>query len=257
VRRSTSTVSWRSASAPQPRPEGHPAVALIAAAGSGERLGAGGPKALVEVGGRPMLAWSVAAFATAPAVGLIVIAAPPGAEEEIERVAGEATLGVAAGEPPTHVIVITGGAERADSVGLGLAEVPVTAEVVAVHDAARPLVTAELIGSLITRLESTPRAEGVIAASRLTDTIKRVEGDRIVATPSRETLWAAQTPQVFRADALRRAHDAGDAAEATDDAMLVERDGGVVLVEPVDAPNLKVTTQADLALAELLLARIR
>jgi 2-C-methyl-D-erythritol 4-phosphate cytidylyltransferase len=200
-----------------------------------------------------MLAWSVAAFAEAPAIGLIVIAAPPGAEEEVERVAGEATVGVAAGEAPTHVIVITGGAERVDSVGLGLAEVPVTAEVVAVHDAARPLVTAELIGSLIARLESTPRAEGVIAASPLTDTIKRVEGDRIVATPSREALWAAQTPQVFRADALRRAHDAGGVTDATDDAMLVERDGGAVLVAAVDGPNLKVTTPADLELATALL----
>jgi 2-C-methyl-D-erythritol 4-phosphate cytidylyltransferase len=203
-----------------------------------------------------MLAWSVAAFAAAPAIGLIVIAAPPGAEEDVERVAGEATIGVAAGEPPTHVIVITGGAERADSVGLGLAEVPATAEFVAVHDAARPLVTAELIGSLIARLESEPEAAGVIAAAPVSDTVKQVEGGRIVGTSPRVGLWAAQTPQVFRADALRRAHDAADVVDATDDAMLVERGGGTVLVESTPGPNLKVTTPADLELAELLLARI-
>jgi 2-C-methyl-D-erythritol 4-phosphate cytidylyltransferase len=92
-----------------------------------------------------MLAWSVAAFAAAPEIGLIVIAAPPGAEEDVERAAGEATLAAAAGEMPTHVIVITGGAERGDSVGLGLGEVPASAELVAVHDAARPLVTPALI----------------------------------------------------------------------------------------------------------------
>jgi 2-C-methyl-D-erythritol 4-phosphate cytidylyltransferase len=203
-----------------------------------------------------MLAWSVAAFAAAPEIGLIVIAAPPGVEEEVERVAGEATIGAAAGELPTHVIVITGGAARGDSVGLALSEVPASAEVVAVHDAARPLVTPELIAALILRLRSEPDTAGVIAAEPVRDTVKQVEEGRIVGTPPRDGLWAALTPQVFRADTLRRAHDdtAGVAA-ATDDAMLIEKAGGVVLVEAVQGPNLKVTTPADLAVAELLLAR--
>jgi 2-C-methyl-D-erythritol 4-phosphate cytidylyltransferase len=203
-----------------------------------------------------MLAWSVAAFAAAPAMGLIVIAAPPGAEEEIERVAGEATIGVATGEPPTHVIVITGGAERGDSVGLALSEAPARAEVIVVHDAARPLVTVELIAALVARLDSEPDAAGVIAAAPVSDTVKEVEGARIVATLDRGRLWAAQTPQVFRADALRRAHDAGPVTDATDDAILIENQGGVVLVEPVDGSNLKVTTPADLVLVELLLAEL-
>ncbi len=194
-----------------------------------------------------MLAWSVAAFAAAPEVGLIVIAAPPGAEEETERVAAQAA-GL------THVIVVSGGAARAESVGLGLAEVPVSAEIVAVHDAARPLVTPRLISVLIGRLESEPGVAGVIAAEPVRDTIKQVEGGRVVGTPDRAVLWAAQTPQVFRADILRAAHDDVDAAaSATDDAMLIERRGGTVLVEAVDGPNLKVTTPADLAFAESLL----
>jgi 2-C-methyl-D-erythritol 4-phosphate cytidylyltransferase len=238
--------SWRSASAPQQRPEGHRAVALIAAAGSGERLGAGGPKALVDIGGRPMLAWSVAAFAEAPAIGLIVIAAPPGFEREVEQVAGQSA-------GTTHVIVTTGGEQRGDSVGLGLAEAPVSAEIVAVHDAARPLVTPTLIAALISRLEDSPDAAGVIAAAPVSDTIKQVEEGRIVGTRARAGLWAAQTPQVFRAEALRRAHDAGGATTATDDAVLIENQGGVMLVEEAPGPNPKVTTPADLALAATLL----
>jgi 2-C-methyl-D-erythritol 4-phosphate cytidylyltransferase len=202
-----------------------------------------------------MLAWSVEAFATAPQIGLIVIAAPPGVEEEVEAIAGEATMAVAGpGELPIHVIVVTGGEARGDSVGLGLAEVPATAEVVAVHDAARPLVSVELIGRLLERLAADADSAGVIAAEPVSDTIKQVEGGRIVGTPAREGLWAAQTPQVFRAEPLRRAHDSGAVADATDDAMLVERGGGVVLVEAVGAPNLKVTSRADLALAAQLLS---
>jgi 2-C-methyl-D-erythritol 4-phosphate cytidylyltransferase len=195
-----------------------------------------------------MLAWSVAAFAAAPEIGLIVVAAPPGFERDVEQVAGQSA-------GTTHVIVITGGEERGDSVGLGLAEAPASAEVVAVHDAARPLVTPELIAMLIRRLESEAEAAGVIAARPVSDTIKQVEEGKIVGTRPRAGLWAAQTPQVFRADALRQAHDAGGAATATDDAVLVENQGGIVLVEEPPGPNLKVTTPADLALAELLLAQ--
>ncbi len=194
-----------------------------------------------------MLAWSVAAFAAAPTIGLIVVAAPPGAEEEVERIAAGAA-------GATHVIVVTGGAARAESVGLGLAEVPASAEIVAVHDAARPLVSVDLIEALIARIGCEPAAAGVIAAEPVSDTIKQVEGGRIVGTPDRSTLWAAQTPQVFRAALLREAHDDVEAAaNATDDAMLIEGRGGVVLVEPVNGPNLKVTTPSDLAVAAALL----
>jgi 2-C-methyl-D-erythritol 4-phosphate cytidylyltransferase len=131
----------------------------------------------------------------------------------------------------------------------------VETDVVAVHDAARPLVTPELIETLIARLAERTDAGGVIAAAPVPDTLKRVSGGgAVVATEDRSELWAAQTPQVFRTELLRGAHAREDAAEATDDAMLVERAGGTVLVEPWTQPNLKVTTAADLRLAELLLA---
>ncbi len=229
---------------------------MIAAAGSGERLGAGGPKALIEVGGRPLIAWSLAAMRAADSVTVVVIAAPPGHELELEQIAG-----AVAGRPDEagtfHPIVVTGGETRAASVGHALAEVPVEAEIVAVHDAARPLVTGELVDLLVAGLAADSGLAGVIAAAPVADTIKRVgEGGAIEATESRERLWGAQTPQVFRAEALRAAHE-GDSAEvaaATDDAMLIEARGGRVLVHEVEGANLKVTTPDDLRIAELLLA---
>jgi 2-C-methyl-D-erythritol 4-phosphate cytidylyltransferase len=192
----------------------------------------------------------------ASSITVVVIAAPPGHERELERLAGAAAG--RPGEPGAfHPIVITGGETRAASVGHALAEVPAAASYVAVHDAARPLITGGLVDGLVERLAADPGAAGVIAAAPVADTLKRVGDDRaIAATESRSGLWAAQTPQVFRADALRRVHD-GDAAAveaATDDAMLVEADGGRVLVEPVASANLKLTTPADLELIEALLA---
>jgi 2-C-methyl-D-erythritol 4-phosphate cytidylyltransferase len=144
----------------------------------------------------------------------------------------------------------------------------VETEIVAVHDAARPLVTAELIDELVSRLVSRPEAAGVIAAAPLTDTVKRAResrpakgdvprgGPTVAQTVSRDHLWTAQTPQVFRAEALREAleTDPRRVAAATDDAMLVERNGGMVLIHPTQIENLKVTTAADLRIAELLLA---
>jgi 2-C-methyl-D-erythritol 4-phosphate cytidylyltransferase len=187
------------------------------------------------------------------AVTLVVIAGPPGHEEELERIAGEI-----AGRPDErgafHPIVVTGGETRAASVGHALAEVPAQAGIVAVQDAARPLVTGTLVDALVARLAGDADAAGVIAAARVADTLKQVgEGHRIFATVDRAGLWAAETPQVFRADALREAHD-GDVPAATDDAALVEAGGGRVLVHETGSPNLKVTTPADLRLAELLLS---
>ena len=134
----------------------------------------------------------------------------------------------------------------------------VETELVAVHDAARPLVTPELIDELVAKLASRPDADGVIAAAALTDTVKRAReprpakgdfprgGPTVAQTVSRDHLWAAQTPQVFRTAALREALDADPQriAAATDDAMLVEKAGGKVLIHPASAENLKVTTRA-------------
>ena len=164
------------------------------------------------------------------------------------------------------VATVAGGEHRSQSVAAALERVET--ELVAVHDAARPLVTAELIDELIAKLASRPDADGVIAAAALADTVKRsrqprpakgnlARGDPTVAqTVSRDHLWAAQTPQVFRTAALRNALDADPQriAAATDDAMLVEKAGGKVLVHPAPAENLKITTPLDLRIAELLLA---
>ena len=250
--RNTSTASWRSASPPRPR--AIEVTAVIAAAGSGKRLGAGGPKAFVPVAGRPMIDWSLQAFRGCDSVQAVVVAAPPGRECEF-----------AAG-----VRVVAGGATRAESVANALAAVET--EVVAIHDAARPLLTSALVAALVTALEAAPDAAGVIAAAPVTDTVKRTapadrtktasrpeEGPNAVLverTEDRSTLWAAQTPQVFRTEALRGALGVEDAVRdaATDEAMLVEAAGGTVLIHPSGPENLKVTTPHDLRLAELLLA---
>ena len=213
---------------------------MIAAAGSGERLGAGGPKAFVEVAGRPMLAWSLAAFAAAESVDAVVIAAPPG---EVDRAA---QLAADAGVP--EAAVVAGGNARSQSVAAGLELVETG--LVAVHDAARPLVTAGLIDAVAGALIAEPGAAGAIAAARVTDTIKESgDGRAVERTIDRSKLWSAQTPQVFRAAALREALAAGDPAAATDDAMLVERGGGTVLIHSSPPGNFKVTEPRDLELA--------
>jgi 2-C-methyl-D-erythritol 4-phosphate cytidylyltransferase len=222
------------------------AVALLVAAGRGERLGAEGPKAFVMLAGRPMLEWSVAALRAVPAVERIVVALPEGA------VAPEGTIGVA------------GGAQRSHSVRAALAAAypspPATPaaddEPVIVHDAARPLATPELFSRALAEL-ALRDCDAVVAAARVTDTIKQAAGAdlRVEATLDRRRLWAVQTPQVFRRAALARALAAPEdaLAGASDDASLVEQAGGRVHVVESPRENLKVTTPVDLRLAELLL----
>ncbi|MHB8532287.1 MAG: 2-C-methyl-D-erythritol 4-phosphate cytidylyltransferase [Solirubrobacteraceae bacterium] len=220
-------------------------VALIVAAGSGERLGAARPKALVELAGKPMLQWSIEALREAPAVGRIVVALP---------VDAELPDGCAADE---RVVAIAGGASRSESVRNAMAAAGED-ETVLVHDAARPLLTAPLAEAVIAGLLANPGADGAIAAAPVSDTIKRADERMIVTeTLPRSELWAVQTPQVFRADALTRAHRVStqELAGATDDARLIERAGGRIVVVPAPSENIKVTTPVDLELAALLLAR--
>lgn len=209
------------------------AVALLVAAGSGERLGAGRPKAFVVVAGRPMIEWSLDALRAA-GIGEIVVALPP----------GEAA--------PHDCQGVAGGATRSASVRAALAAAP-PGDVV-VHDAARPLVTPDLFTATLAALDG---ADCAVAAAPVTDTIKEAGPDRLVtATLDRSRLWAIQTPQAFRRAALEDALAAGDEllAQATDDAWLVERTGGTVRVVESTPANLKVTTPHDLAIAEYLLA---
>lgn len=230
-------------------------TAVIAAAGSGERLGAGGPKAFVPLGGRPMVEWSIAALRAAAGIHSIVVACPPGHVHDL----GGHDLGV-----------VDGGATRVQSVANALRAVGT--ELVAIHDAARPLVTPELVEGVIATLAADAEADGAIAAVPVTDTIKRATpgtrdalrlhlgsdaGRVIFETVDRGQLWAAQTPQVFRVEALRQAlaADRAQIEAATDEAMLIEATGGRVLIHPASPENLKVTTPLDLKLAELLLAK--
>jgi 2-C-methyl-D-erythritol 4-phosphate cytidylyltransferase len=211
------------------------AVALLVAAGSGERLGARRPKAFVTLAGRPLYAWSLAALRAAGAEA-VVVALPAG------ETAPEGCLGV------------PGGATRSASVRAALAAAPASADgAVIVHDAARPLVEPDLFARTLAALAD---ADCAIAAAPVTDTIKQAGADgRVSATLDRSTLWAVQTPQAFRRAALERALAVDDEvlARATDDAWLVERAGGTVRVVESSPANLKVTTPHDLQIAELLL----
>ena len=212
------------------------AVALLVAAGRGERLGTGGPKAFVMLGGRPMLQWSIDALRAVDEVDRIVVALPPGAHA------------------PAGTIGVPGGAQRAHSVRAALREAG-DAAVVVVHDAARPMVTPAIVQDCLDTL-SAHDCDGAIAAAPLTDTVKEAGPDRrVMATLDRSRLWAVQTPQAFRRQALERALDVPDEvlAGATDDAALVERAGGRVVVVESSPANFKVTTPHDLAVAELLL----
>ncbi|MDQ3729458.1 MAG: 2-C-methyl-D-erythritol 4-phosphate cytidylyltransferase [Actinomycetota bacterium] len=231
------------------------ATAVIAAAGSGERLGAGGPKALVEVAGRPLLAWSLLALEGA-GIEQIVVAAPRDHQAEVWEVARE-TLDIGA-------IVVVGGGSRSESVAkcVEVLDGPVAekegfaqAEIVLVHDAARPLVTPAVFAAIVSELAGDTGCDALVAAAPVADTVKRALAGRVIETVPRSELWAVQTPQAFRAEALRNAlhTDTETLAQATDDASLVETAGGVVRLHHVTAPNPKLTTESDLVVIEALL----
>jgi 2-C-methyl-D-erythritol 4-phosphate cytidylyltransferase len=195
-----------------------------------------------------MIAWSLDACRACGSVTAVVVAVPAGHEHGLEG-----------------VVTVEGGASRAESVANALAEV--RTEFVAIHDAARPLVTAQLLDDVVSTLAADPAADGVIAAAPMSDTVKKVRPilgrserpnmRRIICdTLDRTELWSAQTPQVFRTAALRAALEVDEATRdaATDEAMLIEAAGGKVLIHDPGAANLKVTTSLDLRVAELLLA---
>ena len=210
----------------------------MAAAGSGDRLGAEHPKAFVRLGELPMLAESLQRLEDSDWVDAIVVAAPPGWEEPAILLAEELGAGKVSA-------CVTGGATRAESVRLALAEVADDALVVLVHDAARPFLPEEVLERVVTALGE--GWDGAVPALELPDTVKRVEGDLVVETLDRGGLVAVQTPQAFLAPVLRRAVELG---EGTDCASLVERSGGRVTWVPGDRRLLKVTNAADLALVE-------
>jgi 2-C-methyl-D-erythritol 4-phosphate cytidylyltransferase len=214
------------------------AVALIVAAGRGERLGSGRPKALLTLAGKPMLEWSLDAVRAVPAVQEIVVALPPGDEFDF----GD-----------REVKVVSGGDTRSQSVAAAFAAAG-DGDPVVVHDAARPLATPRLFERVVEELQQSG-ADAVTAARPVADTVKEARERVVTRTLDRAGLWTVQTPQVFRREALHRALARVDLLErATDDAWLVEQQGGVVRVLDSEEHNFKVTTAADLQLVELLLA---
>jgi 2-C-methyl-D-erythritol 4-phosphate cytidylyltransferase len=222
---------------------------VVPAAGKGERLGPGAPKALRELGGFPLLVHAVRTLLAARSVDLVVVAAPPDPQglAEVQRLLADL---------PGDTRVVAGGASRQESVGLALAALPEDCDVVLVHDAARALTPVEVVEAVVAAVRG--GAGAVIPVLPVSDTVKSVEGGLVRATVDRSTLRAVQTPQGFRRDLLAKAHAAADpAAPATDDAGLVEALGLPVRTVPGHAEAFKITTPFDLVLAEAVLRRRR
>jgi 2-C-methyl-D-erythritol 4-phosphate cytidylyltransferase len=220
---------------------------LIAAAGSGRRMGAAGNKLLLEVAGRPVLAWTLESALACEAIHWIGIVGQPVDAEPIAAL-------VDAAAPAKPVRWILGGDTRQESVSRGLAALPADAAGVLIHDGARCLVDPALLSRCA---EAVLAGQAVIAATPVTDTIKQVDGaGTITATPDRSALWAAQTPQGFPVERLRQAHATASAEgwSVTDDAALFERLGWPVQVLEAPPSNIKLTTPFDLTIAAAVLA---
>jgi 2-C-methyl-D-erythritol 4-phosphate cytidylyltransferase len=215
-------------------------VAVVPAAGSGERLGAGAPKAFVNLGGRPMLEYVLRGLRDSGVVDRVVVAVPPNCTDEARLVFGG------------DAVIVAGGSDRTESVRLALAAVG-DAEFVLVHDAARPLTPPSVIVRVVHALQSGHLA--VIPALPVSDTIKAVDANGVVlGTPERSGLRAVQTPQGFQTELLRRAYERA-AGLFTDDASVVEATGTPVQVVDGDPLAFKITTPTDLLLAQTLLGR--
>jgi 2-C-methyl-D-erythritol 4-phosphate cytidylyltransferase len=238
-------------------PSGHPrTAAVIPAAGKGVRLGPGAPKALRALNGTPMLVHAVRAMTGARAVSLVVVVAPRDGLAEVRHLLDEHSL--------PEVLVVPGGETRQDSVRLGLAALPDDVEIVLVHDAARPLVPAEIVDAVTAAVRD--GAPAVVPALPVSDTVKQVADpeqpggpEPVVSTPDRSRLRAVQTPQGFARATLAEAHarTVREGDGATDDAGMVERMGVRVVVVPGSDQAFKVTRPLDLVLAEAVLARRR
>lgn len=233
-------------------------AAIVPAAGRGERLGPGQPKALRTLDGVPMLVYAVRALAQARLVELVVVAAPPDGVAEVEALLASHDIG-------TPVLVVAGGEQRQDSVARALEALPPDVDVVLVHDAARPLAPSELADAVASAVLAGHGA--VVPGLAMTDTVKRValpagaDGDgqlteQVLETVARIDLRCIQTPQGFDRAVLTKAHAAADDA-ATDDAGLVERLGLPVVVVAGSADAFKITRPIDLLIAEAVLRERR
>lgn len=226
-------------------------LAIVPAGGTGRRMGAAVPKQFLPLAGVPVLVRTLSVLQHSSLIDRILLAVPAA---DVVQVRAD----IVAAHGLTKVMaVVAGGAERQDSVGNALREVPEEVEIVLVHDAVRPFVTAELIARVVTAAQEYGAAA---AGLPVRDTVKRAGGaDRVVATVAREGLWLAQTPQAFHRQVILAAYDRAlrDRYVATDDAALVERTGHAVRMVPGDPDNVKITTPEDLAHGEAILGRLR
>lgn len=226
-----------------------PVTAIVVAGGTGQRLGTPGGKQLLRLDGRPVLAWTVDAVASSGVADRLIVVCHPDRVDEYR----DAVTSAVATEVPLSFVA--GGDTRQASVQAGLSHVESDDSVVVVHDGARPFVTAELLRESV-RVVSDGEADGAVAAYPVSDTIKSVHGHTVDTTPDRSRLWAVQTPQVFFARTLRlaMASASADGFLGTDDASLVERAGGRVVVVEGPRDNLKITHAEDVVIAEAILA---
>lgn len=217
------------------------AVAIVLAAGVGRRLGAEEPKAFLPIGGRPILAVAAGAAAASPAVGSIVVTAPPGWEERARECVEDC------GVP---LVVVTGGSTRRASVLAALEALPADTSVVAIHDAARPFAPPDLFTAVIEGVSE--RTPGVVGVAPVADPRKHVVDGLVVRTIDRDRLGLAQTPQAFDVTVLRAAHERAALSDGalTDDAAALEHSGVAVAAIPGDPSNVKITTLFDLANAD-------
>lgn len=222
------------------------AAAIVCAGGSGERLGMSGGKQLALVAGRPVLAWTIEALDRAEEIDHIVLVCPADRVDEYRSAAVDSVVF------STPVTFAPSGPSRQASVASGIALAPLEAEILLVHDGARPLVTPETVSSTFSALEADPSAAGAIVGQPAIDTLKIAEGGHVAYTPDRSQFWAVQTPQTFRAEALRDAYAraAADGFVGTDDAEIVEHAGGRVLLVEGPRDNIKITVAEDMALVE-------
>ena len=218
-----------------------PVCAVVVAGGSGQRFGNPGGKQLVNVAGRPLMSWSIRAFDRSDKVGQIVVVCPAERRAEMRR------LAIDPFDYDTPISFADAGDTRQDSTRAGVHAVPTGFEYVAIHDGARPLISADLIAHTIATLKGNIDADGAVVAHPAIDTLKVVENGVIVGTPDRSVFWNAQTPQVFRAGIYRRAHASAlsDGFVGTDDSSLIERLGGRVLVVEGKRDNIKLTVPED------------
>jgi 2-C-methyl-D-erythritol 4-phosphate cytidylyltransferase len=222
---------------------------VVVAAGGGERFG--GRKQFAEIDGRPLVSWSVEAARSVADGIVLVVPADIAATAPIAATAATAATG------PTDTygadVVVAGGSTRTGSVRAGLAAIPGEADVIVVHDGARPLASSDLFRSVVDAV--TGGAAAAVPGMALTDTVKQVSDDVVVSTVDRKSLVTVQTPQAFRAEVLRRAYESD--GDATDDAGLVEAGGATVRVVNGDPRNLKVTTPEDLDMVRALIRALR